>query len=379
MIEQDPQSAVLASAPAKGVPMLRRLVIWAMLLALAIVMLITFGRHAFTWMERIRGTDYFALYSAGATMTYDYDRLIGHELQTQQQLGKGPFYLRFPYPPHLLYVLVPFARLPFTTSHVLFSLLNFLLLALGFALVNGRRVAGWLALLAFQPVYENLMLGQYAGIVFLGYALLVWAERQKRPARWTILGLVLLTLKPQFALFPFVYMYAQGRWRRRASLYAAALAFLAVSIAFIAIGLDEIPKAVDMALGVVSGEEYRLFDVRTEFGPPFLFWMLWAGGLLFAFFAKPNHFQWVILLSILISPTVAAHDLIYLLVLIPYISSDYALVVIALAPLLALGGRSVVKPIFVLYAALGAVILLAKWDRREDRKRHHSPSSTRIV
>ena len=119
--------------------------------------------------------------------------------------------------------------------------------------------------------------------------------------------------------------------------------------------------------------------MRTEFGPPFLFWILWAGGLLFAFFAKPTHFQWVILLSILMSPTVAAHDLIYLLVLIPYITSDYALVVIALAPLLALAGRSIIKPIFFLYAALGAVILLAKWDQREHGKRHHSPSSTRIV
>jgi len=91
-------------------------------------------------------------------------------------------------------------------------------------------------------------------------------------------------------------------------------------------------KVIDMALGVVSGPEFRLFDVRTELGPPFIFWVLWVGGLVFACFAKPRHFQWVILLSVLFSPTVAAHDLIYLLVLIPCIENDYALVVVALAP-----------------------------------------------
>jgi hypothetical protein len=99
------------------------------------------------------------------------------------------------------------------------------MMGLGFALINGKRVAGWLLLLAFQPVYENLMLGQYAGLVFLGYALLVWAEKQKPKETWVMLGLLLLTLKPQFALFPMVYMVARGGWRRRGSLYAVPSRF----------------------------------------------------------------------------------------------------------------------------------------------------------
>lgn len=364
-MKRNSQVAAQTYAPADQMLMLRRLVVRSTLLALVVLMLIIFGRHAFSWMETIQGTDFFALYSAGATMTYDYDVLISHELQTQELLGKGPFYLRFPYPPHLLYILGPLSRLPFSPSFVGFSLLNFILIVLGFALINGKRVAGWLALLAFQPVYENLMLGQYAGLVFLGYALLVWAEKQKPKETWVTLGLLLLTLKPQFALFPMVFMYARGGWRRRGSLYAVTLAFLLILMMFIVIGLDEISKAVDMALGVVSGPEYRLFDLRTELGPQFIFWILWVGGLLFSFFAKPKHFQWVILLSILFSPTVAAHDLIYLLVLVPFIASDYALVVIALAPLLALLSQPVIKPIFFLYAALAVVLLLCEWERRQ--------------
>ncbi len=358
--------------------------------AITILILVLVGtfRGVRSYLDDTGGSDFFAIYSAGATLSYDYDTLIAHEAGVQRALGKGPFEIRFPYPPHLLFVAAPFSRLPVMPAHALFSALQFALMALGFYLLNGKRPATWLTFLAFQPLYEGLRLGQYTGLVFLGYALLMWSERRERPA-WMVAGLALLSLKPQFALFPLVFVLARPGWRRRAGLYAVLLVAALVALAFAVIGFHQIPDAFDQVFDVMDISFPRDFDLRSGLPSPILFAFVWAGGLAYSWVA--SDIRWAIFLGVLLSPTLAAHDLVYFLALIPAIESRVALLAIAWSPLIALVIRETVPPIVPLYVTLVIVYLTtrtggraiqtfpeARSTREDDDSRQDEPSPQRF-
>lgn len=331
--------------------------------AITVLILVLVGtlRGVQRYLDDASGSDFFAVYSAGATLSYDYDTLIAHEAGVQRELGKGPFELRFPYPPHLMFVALPFSRLPVMPAHALFSSFQFVLMVVGFYLVNGKRAETWLTFLAFQPLYEGLRLGQFTGLVFLGYAFLMWSDRRERPG-WMAVGLVLLSLKPQFALYPLIFALARPGWRRRAGLYAVVLVAALIALAFAVIGLHQIPDALDQVFGVLGVSFPTAFDLRSGLPSPIPFLSLWAAGLAYSWVVRDM--RRVVFLSVLLSPTLAAYDLLYFLVLIPAIESRLALVVITWFPLVALVMRETVPPIVPMYVTLVIVYLSAGSGRR---------------
>lgn len=136
--------------------------------------------------------------------SYDIALHRGVELQVAPVTGAMPF----PYPPPFLFLVAPFALLPFPVAAICWVGTTFL-----FYLFAVRRLApggGWIAV-AFPPVLTTAVIGQngflLCGLLALGMALL--------PRRPLLAGMVLgcLIIKPQLGVvLPFALL-AVGQWR----------------------------------------------------------------------------------------------------------------------------------------------------------------------
>ncbi len=144
--------------------------------------------------------------------SYDIALHRGVELQAAPVAGAMPF----PYPPPFLFLVTPFALLPFPVAAICWVGATFLFYL--FAVRTLAPGSGWIAV-AFPPVLTTAVIGQngflLCGLLALGMALL--------PRRPLLAGMVLgcLIIKPQLGVvLPFVLL-ATGQWR---AIVGAALA-----------------------------------------------------------------------------------------------------------------------------------------------------------
>ena len=167
----------------------------------------------------------------------------GHLLYDPQafeafQRGMGmdislPYY----YHPVFLIVALPFASLPPGLSYGIWVAFNITLLALCLHLLRAKlpepdRLAFFVLAAAQLPVWVALYLGQASFVLLLGQTLAAigWLERNDRKA---VLGLILLTVKPQLLIPWLALLLLRREWRKVMYLAAGGAGILAASVALI--------------------------------------------------------------------------------------------------------------------------------------------------
>jgi hypothetical protein len=323
-------------------------------LTLAVTLLVIASRHAWDYAHDETVVDFIAIYSGAHVQTYDYEAQKDHQRQVLLDHDKVARTLKFPYPPHLFFLVRPLALFAFIPAHVIWSGAQLLLMALGFWLVNGQRLDGWLVFAASMSVHQALLHGQYMGLIFLGLALFLYGQARKRPVL-TALGLALLTLKPQFAVFPWLWTLARREWRSFS--IAAGVTGLSLLLAFAWIGFSEIELFVELTRSAAGNA--RLYDLQDALGNAWFYYGLIALGCVYT--VRAADVRRVTLVSILLAPGLHTHDLTLFLVLLPALGAHRgAHVLAALIPAAGVLLSSAVAPVITLYAGLGGILLLVR-------------------
>lgn len=188
------------------------------------------------------GTDYMPLYGAAQQVLgghfdglYDGDRLTAHLNDAFASWLSAPLaYRPWVYPPSYLFVMLPFAAVPFAASYAAFQLATAALLGVALWFAVGRDTARPLvvaAALLGPAAAISVGLGQNA---FLAVALLV-AGLRLLPRRPVLAGIVLglLTLKPQNWILVPLALAAARDWRALvASIATGALLVCGAAAAF---------------------------------------------------------------------------------------------------------------------------------------------------
>jgi len=130
------------------------------------------------------------------------------------------------YPPNWFFVAVPLSLLPVIKAELVWRCVNFALisatLGLGFGILRRCRpqrelLIEFMILAAYvfclQATSIVVSIGQTTVIPTLGLMLLAFGTSYRRPVS-SILGLMLLALKPQFAVAPVILLFALGIGRR---------------------------------------------------------------------------------------------------------------------------------------------------------------------
>lgn len=142
------------------------------------------------------------------------------------------------YSPAVTLALFPIARLPELAAFRAWFVINVLcVLAAAYlaqACVRGAeaRIAAALAVLSLPQMHYALRLGHLTPLLTL--AALAGFLLMRRNARWGAVVLSLLSLKPQYAVAPFLWLLVRRQWRLAATMLAAAAAM--ATVAFVAIG-----------------------------------------------------------------------------------------------------------------------------------------------
>jgi GT2 family glycosyltransferase len=296
------------------------------------------------------------------------------------------------YPP-LFYVLMqPWTAIPFRASALVWlALSQVLLLASAWLVTRQRpsdpwRVTGALVLtLTFQPLLENLFLGQ-ANVVVLFLLTVGWfATRSSRPWLAGIALGLLPHVKPQLALVILLLaLLGQGRVAARASLVAAA----GLVLGLVTVGLDAHSRYAQYVLNAPAylhgwslnyaphAVLHRLFDRVIGSQAAELLTLLWMGGVLLAIARLGRHrpaagtpgFDWAFGLALaavaLVSPLTEEHHLVplllplALLVLVPDSSPRGGVWLVVTAVLV--GARYSLDRFPVLHTGLPSVLLTGK-------------------
>ncbi|EFO79193.1 hypothetical protein OSCT_2939 [Oscillochloris trichoides DG-6] len=124
------------------------------------------------------------------------------------------------YPPPALFVIAPFALLPWPISTILMLSLSFIPFEHWSRRYYQRTTLPWMLL--WFPLFHGIILGQTTLLVLVA---LLWAERdlhERRDLRAGVL-LALLLLKPQVGLLPLIWLLGTALWQRRWSVHATFL------------------------------------------------------------------------------------------------------------------------------------------------------------
>jgi hypothetical protein len=162
----------------------------------------------------------------------------------------------FVYPFYTVFLLAPLAWLPYAWVQAIwivvveFSLIGGVMLSLSLA---GWRLPSWLLGLSalwgvvFYHSTRTVMLGQFAGLVFLWTAGALWALRRERDLVAGVL-LALTTVKPQMSVLLVPVLLVWGlchrRWRFLGSFGAAMALLLGASFALLPGWLDQLIQQV---------------------------------------------------------------------------------------------------------------------------------------
>jgi hypothetical protein len=232
--------------------------------------------------------DFYAFYSAGRLVregmgarVYTLEGMRAAEYETSGgRLGPG-FTMPFFNPPYALLLLTPLAGLPLGTAGPIWLMLTLLLFCAGLAAVlsSYRRaigaaaaVVGILAMVTSWPFAATVILGQFSFLIGLGGCLLFVSLRRPHSA-YPILGLLLLSLKPQLLFLPIIFLLVQRRYRVLAGAVAVAavLTFAAMALTGPHIFMDWL-RLTSRAAG--WDNEYTISSFH-QFG-----WVGLLGGLL---------------------------------------------------------------------------------------------------
>ena len=331
-----------------------RVITRVLLLTLAVTLLIVASRHAWSYAHDETVVDFIAIYSGAHVLTYDYGVQKEHETRVLLNHDKVARTLKFPYPPHLFFVVRPLVLFPYLTAHLIWSAAQLLLMALGFWLVNGKRLDGWLVFAGSVTVHQALLHGQYMGFIFLGLALFLYGQKHKRPVL-TAVGLTLLTLKPQFAVLPWLWTLARREWR--AFTIAAGATGALIVLAFAWIGFSEIRLFIELTRSAYGN--VRLYDIQSALGRAWLYYGLYGVGCVYTIVA--TDVRRVTFLGILLAPGLHTHDLTLFLTLLPALEGyGGAYVLAALIPLVGVLLSSAVTPVITLYVGLVLLFVLVR-------------------
>ncbi|GLR47010.1 glycosyltransferase family 87 protein [Sphingomonas astaxanthinifaciens] len=238
---------------------------WALL---AVVSLATFLVQTLGpgWLENGQGKflvhDFLMQWAAGiratagqAALVYDWDL---HSTFQAALVGEAkPVELRFMYPPHFLFFVLPFAGLDYVAATVAFLVASFALYVLALRPLAGSWGTALLAALAGGGTYYTFLWCQNglltAALLVGGLALL--------PRRPVLAGLCfgLLTIKPQFGLLLPLVLLIDRQWKAIAA--AAITTILLAVLAELAFG----PGIWKAALASLSRSDELLVSDKLRF------------------------------------------------------------------------------------------------------------------
>jgi alpha-1,2-mannosyltransferase len=215
----------------------RTFAIILLVLEIAIFSFLVAGTHGWIVpLDKPNTTDFVSFYAAGTlanagapALAYDQ---AAHLAAEEALVGQGIQYQFFNYPPVYQALFMPFARLPYLMSFVLFEVAT-LLLYLGVArrVLDDYGPTALLALIAFPAVWWNIGLGQNA---FLTAALFGAATLfvDRRPV---LAGICFgaLCYKPHFALLVPLALAVGGHWRAFFAAAGSAAALMLGSLALL--------------------------------------------------------------------------------------------------------------------------------------------------
>lgn len=193
--------------------------------------------------------DFVALYSGGALMrdgrgaaVYTLTTLSVAERRATGSRLPADFSMPFFYPPYALLPLAPLARLPIAMAGQIWIVATAALFTAGLALVLAtyrRRIGvlaaalGILGIVSSNPVFHVVELGQWSFLLGAGVCLLFVGLRRPHPA-YPILGLLLLSPKPQLLFLPLLFLLFQRRFRVLVGFVAMTALLTLVTMAFTA-------------------------------------------------------------------------------------------------------------------------------------------------
>lgn len=209
----------------------------------AIALVIIFARHILIYYRgggydeggNLFGADFTTFWAASLQILSGHAAEVYvpelHQAIEQQYLRNG--YEAFFYPPTMLIVCIPLAIVPYFASYLVFLSAT---AALFVASIWRILRSPWslIAILAYPPVYFNIVAGQNAFLTtaILGCGLGVMNRRPGLAG--AVLGL--MVIKPHLALAVPIALIATGRWRTLA--WAGISSVLLVVLSYLMFGLD---------------------------------------------------------------------------------------------------------------------------------------------
>lgn len=239
------------------------------------------------------GRDFLNVWSGGTlALTGQLERLYDFQAYMDWQAGLfGPLeMLNYSYPPHSLFLAMPFALFPYPVALALWTGLGAIFFAWAARPYIPAGLSPWLALLTPAAIV-NIWVGHY-GFVIGGLWLLFFAQLRHAPVR---AGLVagLLTLKPHLGLLIALTLVHRRAFRAIGAALAVTLGLIGLS--GLAFGFDLWPtwltdtSALQTRIMTAEGEKFYFFMMTSAYvalreGPywlPLMAQTLFAGSSLY--------------------------------------------------------------------------------------------------
>jgi Glycosyltransferase family 87 len=224
--------------------------------------------------------DFVVFYSAGSMVrdgavrdVYEPDAVHAVEARTLGETPDAIIPLPFYNPPAMLIGLAPFAALPkgiaagvwVAVEMLAFALAIVLLMRAGLIRVtSAAAVIPVVAVIASMPFHEVLLHGQVSLLLFLGWTLILLGSFRGAGERWTLLGLVLLAMKPQLAVAPLLYFAVMRRWRLLAAF--AVVETVSVVIPAVIWGPEVVVRFVVLIRAASGWEDQKGIWIDAMFG-----------------------------------------------------------------------------------------------------------------
>lgn len=221
------------------------------------------GHLAVVWTQlgEIRGGYFdFVLYHSAARIIADgkgsqlYDLNLQKSYQKENRLAPPNRPLPFNHLPHELLVLLPLAGFPFVTAHIIWAVVNLILLVvllfrLAPFITALSKPLMVLMFLAFYPTLQNFKMGQDSLLTVYLLTEIFIHLKQRREA-WAGCLIALGLYKPQFFLPMAALLFCQLRWRAVAGFLGATAVLAGISI--LMVGWAGILDLVDLWLPMAN-------------------------------------------------------------------------------------------------------------------------------
>jgi Glycosyltransferase family 87 len=148
--------------------------------------------------------------------------------------------LLFPNPPYVALLFSPLSILPLNVAFYFWSATQIILLIWAMSIIyrlfpdwsKQERIILITAILAFWPVINNLLLGQFSILLLIGVLQIYLGMKDSKPVQ-AGLGLLLLAIKPQSLLVPGMMTLNKRYWRAAATAAIGGVALFLITSAFL--------------------------------------------------------------------------------------------------------------------------------------------------